>query len=958
MEEEGETGSRRESVGVSGGEGAYENATMGDDGGSSREDSVFREDSFFERQGAIGGELTKPEGSVSQEPLESRDANLEISPILTPEKLKPEFVNSREISDPNNEAKYSDENFLDHETTPYDTVNRQESIECRSFLEGDDYSESALPDNVSEMSTSVKNYSTVDDEGVTPQFEDKKEIVSKESEDVVMEIAERLSQLRSIGKTAESARKYILESDTSTEDLESNDHMSDLLGPKRLDFEVIDFDQFGAQPPDLPLNDNLKKVHHHGGISSFNGGKGVGTSTKAKKPEHHLRALDSRNGIEQEMKGLHDHPVKIGLKNTPEKKHPRKEREASRGHDVSRDFDTSSVGSRTGSSKLRLPDSLKPKKLSEAPMSGSPIRRSKSTMPDVKGSPVHEETRKRTEDLQHLTHMQAKRLEEYCNRVDLSTAQLKEQSRMHEELNRRLETECGERLKSEAELMMLREMLPNVEEKLKDLCDQMLFMEVQLQEQVDFRNKLEEALERERQERVHLVANLEEQIYLRNKLEGDLELERQERMHLAEKLEEQIYCRNKLEGSLELERQERMHFVAKIEEQVDLSNKLEGSLERELQERINFVAKLEEQVDLRNKLEESLERERQERLHFVARLEEQVVLRNKLEEDLEQERQDRLQLAAKLDEQVDFRNKLEENLDQERQERTQYVLQLEQQTRLREELANKLDRERDERLTSEAGLMVIRELLPNMETKLVDLNNQVESLISQLQEQTQSREVFNEKLDQECKDRMQHMAKIEAQMKMHEESAQKFDAGRDERNKNETTLKELRERLPKGEEQLLSLQNQVLSLATQLQEQIEMRKELEQKLDLEREERTQNALIMANYTTPASSIPWSEEKIEFTKLLHEQKELLANQVKEAATLKTATEKKVGLLNHQVQNLEMRSEVVETMECVTSAKDRAMRQTMWTVFQAVCLGIGLMSFILSCSNSLPSYLQPT
>lgn len=151
-----------------------------------------------------------------QEPLESRDANLEISPILTPEKLKPEFVNSREISDPNNEAKYSDENFLDHETTPYDTVNRQESIECRSFLEGDDYSESALPDNVSEMSTSVKNYSTVDDEGVTPQFEDKKEIVSKESEDVVMEIAERLSQLRSIGKTAESARKYILESGTCT----------------------------------------------------------------------------------------------------------------------------------------------------------------------------------------------------------------------------------------------------------------------------------------------------------------------------------------------------------------------------------------------------------------------------------------------------------------------------------------------------------------------------------------------------------------------------------------------------------------------------------------------------------------------------------------------------------------------------------------------------------------------
>lgn len=136
--------------------------------------------------------------------------------MLKPEKLKPEFVNSREILVPNNEAKYLEENSLDHESTPYDIVHRQESIECRSFLESDDYSESAPTDNVSEMSTSVKNYSTVDDEGATPQFDDKKDILGKESEDVVMEIAERLSQLRSIGKTAESARKYILESGTST----------------------------------------------------------------------------------------------------------------------------------------------------------------------------------------------------------------------------------------------------------------------------------------------------------------------------------------------------------------------------------------------------------------------------------------------------------------------------------------------------------------------------------------------------------------------------------------------------------------------------------------------------------------------------------------------------------------------------------------------------------------------
>ena len=86
--------------------------------------------------------------------------------------------------------------------------------------------------------------------------------------------------------------------DTGMEDLDLNDRMSDLLGPKRLDFEVIDFDQFGAQPPDLPLNNNLARANHHGGMSSSNGGKGIDAVTKAKKPEHHVRVLDARNEFE------------------------------------------------------------------------------------------------------------------------------------------------------------------------------------------------------------------------------------------------------------------------------------------------------------------------------------------------------------------------------------------------------------------------------------------------------------------------------------------------------------------------------------------------------------------------------------------------------------------------------------------------------------------------------------
>ena len=57
-------------------------------------------------------------------------------------------------------------------------------------------------------------------------------------------------------------------------------------------------------------------------------------------------------------------------------------------------------------------------------------------------------------------------------------------------------------------------------------------------------------------------------------------------------------------------------------------------------------------------------------------------------------------------------------------------------------------------------------------------------------------------------------------------------------------------------------------------------------------------------------------------------------------------------------MEVLSNIVETMEYVFSAKDQAIRQTMWTVFQALCLGMGLVNFMVSWRNPLQSSLQPT
>lgn len=91
------------------------------------------------------------------------------------------------------------------------------------------------------------------------------------------------------------------------EDLDPVD-LPDLLGTKPLDFDVIDFDQFGPQPPDLPLGDNLDneelemKVNQYGGIENSNGEKGAGESTEAMKPEEQITDMDldtADNGVEQ-----------------------------------------------------------------------------------------------------------------------------------------------------------------------------------------------------------------------------------------------------------------------------------------------------------------------------------------------------------------------------------------------------------------------------------------------------------------------------------------------------------------------------------------------------------------------------------------------------------------------------------------------------------------------------------
>jgi len=317
-----------------------------------------------------------------------------------------------------------------------------------------------------------------------------------------------------------------------------------------------------------------------------------------------------------------------------------------------------------------------------------------------------------------------------------------------------------------------------------------------------------------------------------------------------------------------------------LRRQVDLSN-----------------AQLEEQYKIHEDLKRKLETECDERLKSEAKLMVLHEILPNMEEKLKI-LSDQVQfLEFQLLEQANSRNKLENDLQQERKENTQYLKQLEEQTRLHEEIARTLHEERDGRLKSETGVMVLREMFTNTEDNMKDLRDQVDSLVVQLQQETELRKSIEERLDWESKERMQHMTKVEEQSKMHEDFSLKIEEERDERLKSETYLEELLENISNKEEKLKDLHNQVVLLTAQLQEQKELKKELEGDWDHELEGRLQDAV-----TLPVSSMPWSEEKLEFEKLLDEQKTLLANQVQEAEMLKNAAEMKVGLLNHQVREL--------------------------------------------------------
>jgi hypothetical protein len=79
--------------------------------------------------------------------------------------------------------------------------------------------------------------------------------------------------------------------------------------------EEVDFDQFGAPPPDLPVVDDLDNKQRDG-IGSPNGEKGASGSTEVMEPEDEITDLDADTGLEQGESSFYGNSVTTAILRT------------------------------------------------------------------------------------------------------------------------------------------------------------------------------------------------------------------------------------------------------------------------------------------------------------------------------------------------------------------------------------------------------------------------------------------------------------------------------------------------------------------------------------------------------------------------------------------------------------------------------------------------------------------
>ncbi|BBN16803.1 hypothetical protein MPTK1_7g09410 [Marchantia polymorpha subsp. ruderalis] len=156
------------------------------------------------------------------------------------------------------------------------------------------------------------------------------------------------------------------------------------------------------------------------------------------------------------------------------------------------------------------------------------------------------------------------------------------------------------------------------------------------------------------------------------------------------------------------------------------------------------------------------------------------------------------------------------------------------------------------------------------------------------------------------------------------------------------------------------MESRVSILANELEQQLQLKAELEGKLDKEAQERLKVEVRLKDLShavlLTASTRERGEEAVE--ELVEKQKILLIDQLKEAEKLRTVAEVRVCTLDKQVEQLEMVCDVSQNIQEILKFQDKALKLGLQTLVQVLMLAFGVVTLYSRVAEAIKGSLIPT
>ncbi|KAG6550473.1 hypothetical protein Mapa_007947 [Marchantia paleacea] len=156
------------------------------------------------------------------------------------------------------------------------------------------------------------------------------------------------------------------------------------------------------------------------------------------------------------------------------------------------------------------------------------------------------------------------------------------------------------------------------------------------------------------------------------------------------------------------------------------------------------------------------------------------------------------------------------------------------------------------------------------------------------------------------------------------------------------------------------LESRVSILANELEQQLQLKAELEGKLDQEAQERLKVEVQLKDLSHAVALTSSTRERGEEAvgELVEQQKILLIDQLKEAEKLRTVAEVRVCTLDKQVEQLEMVCDVTQNIQEILKFQDKALKFGLQTLVQVLMLALGVVTLYSRVAEAIKGSHIPT